>query len=537
MKLAKKHTTKITRIHTDNRAEKSRAARPAYILIAAALASATLLSACGPRETGPDDQTPAGAYASAFVSTDAPASSPVPVGTDPDKTAPAAATGYPAVTDGQNETAVPGESTATAPATSSPGISAPAEEPTDRTASATPSANPAEPSTGGPSQQPTQKPAGTSGATPEPTGKTTSGPTPEQTPGPTPGPDNNNITLSLPENNLVFSKIFALELLAIADSDGANEFAESIRSYGFNVIEQNNYNKTNEDRSHTSGYTLAKGTADAGGVKRDVFIISVNDTDKGEWYSNIDYAPSHSDETEYAECFKLAADGIFAGTKQHIASSENAILIITGYSRGAAVADLLALSYNDMRDPALNYVYTFAVPNCLHIPSGTGLRNQTYADNVFNIINPADPVAGMPFAESGFYRPGKEITLAAPQSMVRFWQTTKAGLTGLADSVSGYYNDRHSLTGPGLSEDGMTTYEFVLYLVDYVFSLSTDDMDFSDISDSEIMTFIKGIDSRSDLYPMRKLAESATNLFGQAQLFLLISNHTTATYRSLLSSY
>ena len=60
-----------------------------------------------------------------------------------------------------------------------------------------------------------------------------------------------------------------------------------------------------------------------GGQTCTVYVILILHTVGGEWYSNVDFAPSHSDNTLYAENFKAAADVIFNETKSTISSSSD----------------------------------------------------------------------------------------------------------------------------------------------------------------------------------------------------------------------
>lgn len=81
-------------------------------------------------------------------------------------------------------------------------------------------------------------------------------------------------------------------------------------------------------------------------------------------------------------------------------------LWITGYSRGGAVANILASMYDDGKElrPCQVYAYTFASPKTAVVAKVQG--HDTIYRNIFNILSPNDPVYNIPPDKWGFGRFG-----------------------------------------------------------------------------------------------------------------------------------
>ena len=94
-------------------------------------------------------------------------------------------------------------------------------------------------------------------------------------------------------------------------------------------MKQGNFDKADDDISHTCAYTLAKRTIAIGGVNRMLYVIAVRGTYGGEWYSNFDFAPSHTDNGAFAENFLFAAEDVLIGIKDYVDISENPFIVAT----------------------------------------------------------------------------------------------------------------------------------------------------------------------------------------------------------------
>lgn len=98
--------------------------------------------------------------------------------------------------------------------------------------------------------------------------------------------------------------------------------------------------------------------------------------------------------------------------------TDDTVIFVCGHSRGAAVANLLAVELEQilhwMDSEAKVCAYTFAAPNA----AGAARARVTECNTIFNIINPYDLVTLVPFAEWGFDRYGKDIMLFDPESKI-----------------------------------------------------------------------------------------------------------------------
>ena len=511
------------------------------IVLAMIIALCAALGACAKSEDGNEfnDRTELPATEAVVINTEQPGtdSTGEPAGTE--STTAFAATDVPA-------TDVPTQEITELPATDAP-TDVPTEIPTE-----VPTEVPTPVPTEVPTPAPTERPTATPTKKPDPTptkGPTTTPQKPTSTPSkPTPTdppaterPDVSVKGIVLPADNS-YSRELALSLITIGSSDKTKEgLAANMTNAGFTVVKQGNYDKEKTDPSHTAAYTLGKGTILRNGEKRNVFLLIVRSTDYGEWYSNIDFAPSHSDLTLYAENFQAAAQDIYDSVSKTVLADKKAVLLISGHSRGGAVANLLGLMFNAARDPGLNYIYAFASPTTLHTPSDGSDKLSAYADNIYNVINRYDPFPELPPSEMGFYRPGNDVILEGNSVPWSTWKSLKSSLIKISGTIGSYYNDRHSLTQAGLAEDGMTLYELLKQVVDLL--MNTDLSDTSDtmalmqsIVGSDTYKMISGISRQSDLYPVSQMLSLTNLLFNYEKYTVLGENHKVETYIDLLQA-
>ncbi len=123
---------------------------------------------------------------------------------------------------------------------------------------------------------------------------------------------------------------------------------------------------------------------------------------ENEWLSNF----TVGDETRHVG-FGSAAEKVNARIREYL--TEHSFtgpikLWIAGYSRAAAVSNLVAADMTDSGLFADVYAYTFATPR-------TTKKAGPYP-NIFNIVGKFDPVPAIPFAEWGYDRNG--VTLYTP---------------------------------------------------------------------------------------------------------------------------
>lgn len=150
------------------------------------------------------------------------------------------------------------------------------------------------------------------------------------------------------------------------------------------------------------------------GVVREVIIVAVrgtNDTN-AEWSSNFDVGAdtkeyynamgkSHPDWKNKAnhKGFDVAANRVYdkltAYINQYVDSDAQTSILLTGHSRGAAIANILGQMFTD-NTSFKTYAYTFAAPNT------TTAKNAATYKNIFNIVNKDDIIPFLPLKEWGF---------------------------------------------------------------------------------------------------------------------------------------
>ncbi len=371
--------------------------------------------------------------------------------------------------------------------------------------------------------------------------------------------------LILPQDNSLYSKDLAISLLELSSGHSAKNTKRIFENYNFEVLRQVNYEKEKNQIDHTSAYTFAKGKIFVQQEKSenqvqnqekifDAYLIVIRGTDGNEFYSDFDFAPSvltsdlisasssvassatnligESDENKesnagdksdknnpnFAYNFLYSAEDIFLDF-QNFVQEKNPIIILAGHSRGAAVANLLAVLLNQVYDSSKIFAYTFACPQTIK----TSLNFTDY--NIFNFINSSDIVPYLPLSFWGFKRAGKDIFLDEDFSSGFSNSETSENLQTLDFNFSGgtsdftssfdsdstsssslnarkinqfltsiykicptinsYYNEKHSLVSRGLSDDGLSLYEVSLALCTQLSKFSVNNLDFADFTDFE----------------------------------------------------
>ena len=255
-----------------------------------------------------------------------------------------------------------------------------------------------------------------------------------------------------------FDRTTALYILSHFIQQEAESTQAALESAGLTVQLQQYYDKPGTDHSHTSAFTLATGAFEIRGKERTLAVITIRGTGDGEWYSNFDFAGDSGENALYAENFMVAARDIHEKAAPLLAELENPVIVVTGYSRGAACANLLGVLLDAEYPMEDVYVYTFATPNTLRG------ENAGY-DNIFNLVNANDPITRMPLPQWGFCRAGTDIELRDSETVNTPMHRMFLALLGLCPDISAYYNDVHSLSGPGLASDGEGLTAFELFQV------------------------------------------------------------------------
>ena len=156
------------------------------------------------------------------------------------------------------------------------------------------------------------------------------------------------------------------------------------------------------------------------GVTKDIILISVRGTDATieEWSSNFDVGADteeywdrdNSDwkEKQHHKGFDVAANRLDQKCIQQYIDSLDAsiqkVIYITGHSRGAAIANILAAMYVDRGYATV--AYTMATPN-------TTLKDNVDSyKTIFNVVNADDLVPQLPLDKWGYSKYGKTYSIS-----------------------------------------------------------------------------------------------------------------------------
>ena len=294
---------------------------------------------------------------------------------------------------------------------------------------------------------------------------------------------------SAKKENAGLRKLSVLAASAVYDEKFAGEL---MKFCGF-TFEYENVTVTKEDNDHVSYAIGHKKIGDS-----TVIAVWVKGTSADyEWISNFNLGntPDH-------EGFSIAEEELDVKVENYLVDhkiKDGTKYWITGHSRGAAVANLLAKRKTDEYGQANVYAYTFATPRV-----STKAKKKGY-ENIRNYINPGDFVTEVAPAAWGYGRYGKDyvMTASAKKSMQKkFKKLTgekyagfdkkemkkllKAFMTYTGEDIQSYYTERDNGVAPAtFCKDGLAAYlagDAKAYL--YLLYVSGTDADASAILES-----------------------------------------------------
>lgn len=216
------------------------------------------------------------------------------------------------------------------------------------------------------------------------------------------------------EFNIDLAK-FSLSLSAAAYGNTCANIEKMLTDYGFTndtVYDKASYEKASKMGTDLVGYSFANKKISCNDSEYTLVAVVIRGTSgDNEWISNFNVNDSGNNPALH-EGFSKAEKSLLTELNHYIKSLNlnklNTKFLITGHSRGAAVANLLAadLSRSEkLADQSNIYSYTFATPNVAKI----GYNNYL---NIFNAVNPADIVTEIPLAKWGYSKYG--VTYALP---------------------------------------------------------------------------------------------------------------------------
>ena len=168
-----------------------------------------------------------------------------------------------------------------------------------------------------------------------------------------------------------------------------------------------NYSKPLTDNSDKAAYVISHKTLTNG---EPLIMVVVRGGRYGaEWRSNMNVG-SGSLHTG----FSTPAREIYADLVSYIKNNsigDNCKIWITGYSRGAAIANILAgtINENKLVNPNNLYAYTFATPSGVDLSKVDA--DAEIHNNIYNIVLPYDAIPRVVMPEFGYGKYGKTLTV------------------------------------------------------------------------------------------------------------------------------
>ena len=215
------------------------------------------------------------------------------------------------------------------------------------------------------------------------------------------------------------------------------------------------------------------------GEKHTVVLVALRGTTGNEWYSNFDprgkldkknYTGSgHYYFEQAAQFVKNNLDSYLR--RSNLTGGKNIEFIITGHSRGAAVANVLAAKLIDSSKsgssiyPAKSkiFTYTFASPNT----TKSITRVNTIYKNIFNFVNPEDFVTKVLPGAWGYGRYG--VTLTLPSKTNESGYSYNIYKNKMSSEFKAYYGKAYAPYSGGEKN----VYDLVRHITDSVGNLNS----------------------------------------------------------------
>ncbi len=339
-------------------------------------------------------------------------------------------------------------------------------------------------------------------------------------------------SIDLPASEAELSLTLAKEALTLCSGGTKVGQAEVLMNSGFEVILQSEYDKASDDISHTCAFSVGRKDIEYNGAAGELLVIAIRGTSGSEWFSNFDYADSRSDNSDFAENFLQAAQAINIKLIPVLTAHPDALILVCGHSRGAAAANLLGMTLDDLYGSEGIFVYTFATPNTYR---GSDENAGKYT-NIFNFINPADVVTEVPLKAMGYKHIGTDIVLPCEPDAAQRVAEAMAVMAQMSPSIDAYYNNRYSLTGAGESDNGYTAYEIMQALASSLTGLRSDINGGMNLADIYSIIDSSSTGSESEMAPLIELLSRIVGKDGSFGVKIFMQ-HMPATYTALIDAY
>ena len=187
-----------------------------------------------------------------------------------------------------------------------------------------------------------------------------------------------------------------------------------LESMGYTCLDNSeSYGRTTDIYNNdTVAFTIGFKEVTYQGEEYRLYCVPVRGTPgSAEWYSNFNIGTTGNHEGFYKAASEVY-DKLNAEMQNDTFDADHTMVWITGHSRGAAVANVVAGRLTDESNacrPEHTFAYTYACPSV-----SRNLRSdaESYYNNIYNFNNPGDPITAVPLKSWGYKRYGVTVDLS-----------------------------------------------------------------------------------------------------------------------------
>ena len=212
---------------------------------------------------------------------------------------------------------------------------------------------------------------------------------------------------------------------ALIGYDRYDRVDASLNSCGFKVLSDLSVTmQTRLEKEKVNTFIAAKTIIINDKTKKHLVFVGTIGSAGLQWYSNFDPFKGNKDSNAktnlgFLDASNYAYDQLkdILNKEEYGFTKDNTILLLTGHSRGAAAANLLAKRIIDegkwvQKDSI--YTYTFATPN---VTAEKDVNNNKY-NTIFNIVNPEDFVTKVMLKGWGYSKYGTTYVLPSKTNTI-----------------------------------------------------------------------------------------------------------------------
>lgn len=233
-----------------------------------------------------------------------------------------------------------------------------------------------------------------------------------------------------------FSLEKARTLISLCElSYDETQLSEGIKALGYTDFE---YICRNQDSTYGSGIAFSIAVSKKNSTTQVLAVF--RGTHKGEWYSNFQIGEG-IEHAGFANATDFAQAEIDRYLEDMCIDKSKTEILITGHSRGGAVANLMAKRLTDTAEFKAVTAYTFASPNTT---TAQNAKKSQY-NCIYNLMNPEDFICYIPLTDWGYTKYGIDIEF--PRSIQQDYESVYAQMQQTFEEDAGYPHTGYPMGG------------------------------------------------------------------------------------------